>query len=129
MPYVYLVTVLALLQFIWFGWQVGRARVQYNVPAPAMTGHEIFERHFRVQMNTLEQLVLFVPTLWMFATLVSALWAAVAGVVYVVGRFVYAASYVRDPKTREVGFALTMLPMLAMLIGVVVWAVRALAFA
>lgn len=126
MPYVAIVTVLALLQYIWFGWQVGRARARYNVPAPATSGHELFERHFRVHVNTLETLVVFLPAMWLFAYGVSPVWAAVAGVVFIIGRFVYASAYVRDPKSREVGFALTMIPALVMLIGVVVWAVAEL---
>ena len=126
MPYVALVTVLALLEFQWFGLLVARARGQFGIKAPATTGNEIFERYFRVQMNTLEQLVLFLPSLWIFAHFVSPIWAAALGAVFVIGRAVYAASYIRDPKTRSLGFALTALPTLLMLIGIAVWAVRAI---
>ncbi|HKU14508.1 MAG TPA: MAPEG family protein [Steroidobacteraceae bacterium] len=126
MPYVAIVTVVALLQFLWFGVEVGRARARYNIAAPAITGNEIFERHFRVHMNTLEQLALFLPVLWIFASFVSPIWAAVLGAVYVIGRFVYARSYVRDPKSRSIGFGLSMLPNLLMLIGIAIWAVWAL---
>ncbi|HEX2495119.1 MAG TPA: MAPEG family protein [Steroidobacter sp.] len=123
MPYVALITILALLQFVWFGAQVGRARARYNVPAPASSGNEMFERHFRVQMNTLEQLVLFLPAMWLFAQFVQPLWAAALGVVWIVGRFLYASAYVRDPKSRSIGFALTALPSLIMLIGTLIEAV------
>ena len=126
MPYVAIVTVLALLQFLWLGFAVGRARARYNVPAPASSGNEMFERHFRVHMNTLEQLVVFLPALWMFARFVNPAWAAALGGVFIVGRFVYAAAYVRDPRSRSFGFALTSLPTLVLLIGSVVGAVRAL---
>lgn len=126
MPFVALVTVLALVQFFWLGFQVAQARGRYGVRAPATTGHEVFERHFRVQMNTLEQLMLFLPSLWIFASYISPLWAAALGVVYVIGRAVYASAYVRDPKSRSLGFALTALPTFAMMIGIVVWAVRAI---
>lgn len=126
MPYVAIVTALALLQFFWLGLRVARARGRYGVPAPAISGHELFERHFRVHMNTLEQLVIFLPALWVFATYVSALWAAALGMVFILGRAIYAISYVRDPKSRALGFALTALPTLAMLIGIVIWAVRAI---
>ena len=64
MPYVAIVTVVALLQFIWFGWQVGVARGKYNIPAPAVSGNEMFERVFRVHANTLETLVVFLPALY-----------------------------------------------------------------
>ena len=126
MHYVAIVTVVALLQFFWFGWQVGAARSKYNIPAPAISGNEVFERVFRVQMNTLEQLVVFLPALWIFASYVSALWAAVLGAVFIIGRAVYSMTYVRDPKSRSIGFALTALPNLALLIGILIWAVRAL---
>jgi glutathione S-transferase len=125
MPYVVIVTVLVLLQFFAFGFQVGRARGKYGVRAPATSGNETFERYFRVHMNTLEQLVVFLPTLWIYASFVSPLWAAAFGAVFLIGRAIYAVSYVRDPKSRSLGFGLTALPTLVMLIWVVVWAVGA----
>ena len=126
MHYVAIVTVVALLQFFWFGWQVGVARGKYGIAAPATSGNEMFERVFRVHMNTLEQLVVFLPALWIFASFVSALWAAILGAVFIVGRAIYAVTYVKDPKKRSAGFALTALPELALLIGILVWAVMAL---
>lgn len=126
MPFVAIVTVLALVEFFWLGAQVARARARYGVAAPATSGNELFERHFRVQMNTLEQLVMFLPALWIFAAYVSPLWAAALGLVFVLGRAIYAISYVRDPKSRGPGFGLTVLPTFVMLIGSVVWAVRAI---
>ena len=126
MPFVAIVTVVALLQFFWLSLQVGRARGRYGVAAPATTGNEVFERHFRVHMNTLEQLVMFLPALWIFAAYISPLWAAALGVVFILGRAIYAMSYVRDPKTRSLGFGLTFLPTFAMLIGILIWAIRAI---
>jgi glutathione S-transferase len=89
MAYVDIVTALALLQFIFFGFQVGGARTKYGVKAPAVAGNEIFERHFRVQQNTLEQLIGFVPGLYLFSHYLNPLWAAALGVVYLIGRQVY----------------------------------------
>ena len=86
----------------------------------------MFERVFRVQMNTLEQLVVFLPALWIFASFVSPLWAAVLGAIFIVGRAIYASTYVRDPKSRSIGFALTAIPNLLMLLGILIWAVWAL---
>jgi glutathione S-transferase len=126
MHYVAIISAVALLQFFWFGWQVGAAREKYNIPAPAVSGNDMFERHFRVQMNTQEQLLVFLPALWIFASFISPLWAAVLGAIFIVGRFVYASTYVRDPKSRSIGFALTAIPNLLMLVGILIWAVWAL---
>lgn len=126
MPFVAIVTALALAQFFMLGFSVGRARTRYGVAAPATTGNEVFERHFRVHMNTLEQLVIFLPALWIFASYISSLWAAALGVVFLLGRAIYAISYVRDPKSRALGFALTALPTLAMIVGIVIWGIRAI---
>lgn len=123
MEYVAIVTVLALSQFVWFGLQVGAARRRHQVPAPTMSGHPEFERRFRVHMNTLEQLVVFLPALWMFAVRVNPVWAAGLGVVYLVGRFIYRAAYLKDPASRHNGFVITFLPMAVMLVWVVVDAV------
>ena len=126
MAWVLIVIVLALLQFFVFGILVGRARMRYGVPAPATTGNEQFERYFRVQMNTLEQLVMFLPAIWLFAQFISPHWAAALGAVYLIGRLIYLASYVKDPKSRSLGFALTSLPVLVMLVGVLYEAARML---
>jgi glutathione S-transferase len=126
MAYVLIVIVLALLQFLAFGIAVGRARSRYGVRAPAVTGHVIFERYFRVQMNTLEQLVVFVPTIWLFAQFISPRWAAALGAVYLLGRTLYFLSYVKEPRSRGIGFLLTVAPTLVMLGGVLVEACRML---
>jgi glutathione S-transferase len=126
MPFVAIVTVLALAQFFWLSVGVAKARARYGVMAPATTGNEVFERHFRAHMNTQEQLMMFLPSLWIFAAYISPFWAAALGVVFLLGRAIYAISYVRNPKSRGLGFALTVLPTFVMMIGIVVWAVRAI---
>ena len=117
MVYVEIVLALALLQFMFFGMAVGWARGKFNCPAPATTGNELFERYFRVQMNTLEQLAVFVPSIVLFAHLVNPNWAAGLGVVFLVGRLLYFFAYTRNPKSRGLGFVLTMLPNLALVVG------------
>src|SRR5271163_2435387 len=107
MPYADIVTALAVLQFVWFGILVGQARGKYVIKAPAVTGNETFERHFRVQQNTLEQLIAFIPGLYLFSHYFNPLWAAGLGVLYLIGRQVYAANYVKDPAKRGPGFGLT----------------------
>lgn len=125
MSLVYIVLGLALVQFMYFGFQVGGAREKYGVKAPAISGNETFERYFRVQQNTLELLVMLLPAMPMFAYYVSARWAAGLGVVYLIGRFVYSFGYVADPKKRSIGFGLSFLPIAALLIGGLVGAIRA----
>jgi len=117
MAFVHAVIALALIQFFVFGILVGRARVQYEIPAPAMTGHEIFERYYRVHYNTMEQLVKFVPAMLLFGYYISATAAAILGLVFIVGRFVYLRAYIADPAKRGPGFGLTVLPTTIMLLG------------
>ncbi len=102
--YVALITIAALLVYVWMGIRVGRARAKSGVAAPAMTGDPILERHIRVHYNTLEWLPIFLAGLWLFAIYWNDLVAAALGVVWIVGRIVYALGYVSDPKKREVGF-------------------------
>ena len=123
MAYVDIVTVLAVLQFIVFGFQVGRARGKYGVKAPATTGNEIFERFFRIQQNTLEQLVGFIPGIYLFSRYFSPLWAAALGAIYLVGRQIYAATYALDPGKRSLGYGLSFLPVAVLLIGGLIGAV------
>lgn len=116
---------LALIEFFVFGLLVGRARQQYDVPAPAMTGHPIFERYMRVHQNTMEQLVLFVPAMVLFGTYVSGSIAALLGLLWIAGRVVYLRGYVADPKQRSTGFAITALAQLVLLLGGIVGALLA----
>ncbi|HWJ37065.1 MAG TPA: MAPEG family protein [Steroidobacteraceae bacterium] len=123
MAYVDIVTALALLQFILFGFRVGGAREKYGVKAPAITGNATFERLFRIQQNTLEQLIVFIPGIYLFSRYFNPLWAAALGVVYLIGREIYAATYVKDPAKRSLGFGLTFLPMMILLGGGLIGAV------
>ncbi len=125
MSLVFIVMGLALVQFLYFGFLVGRARDTFGVKAPATTGNDGFERVFRVQQNTLEQLIVFLPSLWIFASFVSPRWAVGLGVLYLVGRFVYCFGYAKDPAKRSTGFLLSFAPTAILLIGGIVGAVRA----
>ena len=117
MAYVDIVTVLALLQFIVFGFQVGGARGRYGVKAPAITGNETFERHFRVQQNTLELLIALVPGLYLYSRYWNPLVAAALGVVYLIGREVYAAAYVKEPAKRSAGYGISLFPTIILVAG------------
>lgn len=111
-----IVTVLAALQAFWFAFQVGQARVKSGISAPSCAGSEEFERANRVHQNTVEQLVVVLPSLWVFGWYVHDLIGAALGLLYIVGRFVYRSGYVKDPSSRSVGFA----------IGALVFAILAL---
>ena len=116
MQAVAIVTILALAQFILFGIQVGSMRGKHGVKAPASTGQPDFERMFRVHQNTMEQLVAFIPALWIYAYLVNPFWGAGIGLIYIIGRFIYRASYLKNPDSRGLGFTLTFLPTAVMLV-------------
>ena len=116
MALIELVTVLALLQFLYFGILVSRARERSGVKAPAMTGNEVFERYVRVQANTLELLILFLPALWLAVAHIGALWLALLGALYLIGRFIYLGAYVANPSKRSLGFGLSAAPILALLV-------------
>jgi uncharacterized membrane protein YecN with MAPEG domain len=103
MEYVALITVLILLHYIYLAYLVGSARGRNNIPAPATTGNEDFERHMRVHMNTLEQLIIVLPALWMCAYFFRADVAAILGAVFLIGRILYAIGYVKDPASRGRG--------------------------
>lgn len=123
MDWVIIVTVLALLQYAWFAIEVGAMRGKGGVKAPATSGLPEFERKYRVHYNTMEQLVMFLPLLWIFAHTVNPIWAADFGVVFIIGRFIYRAAYVRDPAARGIGFTLTFLPSAVMAVWLLVVAV------
>ena len=118
-----IVTFLALAQYVLFGVQVGGMRGKHGIKAPAQTGHEEFERMNRVHLNTLEQLVVFIPALWMQAYYANPLYGAIVGMVYVVGRFVYRVEYLKDPDSRGTGFTLSVVPSIVLLIWALVAAI------
>lgn len=117
---VYFFILLALVQYIYFTWQVGSARVKFGIDAPKTTGDDTFERTFRVQQNTLEQLIVFIPGMWLFAYFVSPLWALLPGAVYLVGRQLYARSYVADAKKRGLGATLSISAGAVLVLGAII---------
>ena len=126
MAWVDIVGLLAVVQLMVFISLVGRARGRYNVPAPATTGHPIFERYFRVQMNTIECLIVLLPGLWLAAKYWPPEYVAAVGAVYIAGRTLYLRSYVRDPSSRSLGYGLSAGPAAALVFAALVGAVRAL---
>ena len=126
MAWVEIVTLLALIELIVFGVLVSRARGAYGVPAPATTGNPIFERYYRVQANTIETLMVFLPALWIASRYWSPRYVALIGAVYLIARVLYLFNYVRDPKRRGAGYALSMLPAIVLIITGLVGAIKAL---
>jgi len=122
-----IVTSLALLVYFWNAMSAGGARAKHKILAPATTGHPEFERKLRVQENMLEQLIMFIPSLWIFSLTVQPLVGAALGIVFVIGRIIYSISYANDPAKRGLGFGLGMLPTIILLLGGLVGAVRLLA--
>jgi glutathione S-transferase len=100
---VFIVIILALIEYQVLGGLVARARGRYGVKAPAISGNPDFERTFRVQQNTLEVLIVFVPAVWIFGLCVSPLWAALFGAVFIVARVIYAVGYIRAAEKRGLG--------------------------
>ena len=123
MNYVDIVAVIAVLQLIFFSVLVGSARGKYGVSAPAVVGHELFERAYRVQMNTLEVLVAFLPALFLAAKYWPQPAIAGIGAIYVLGRSIYWRAYMGAPKSRGLGFGLSVLPVLVLLLAALVGAV------
>ncbi|HYD49295.1 MAG TPA: MAPEG family protein [Terriglobales bacterium] len=117
MELVALVTLIALIEYFIFGMLVGQARGTYDVPAPAMTGHPVFERYVRAHLNTLEHLIIFLPAMWLFAHYVSAGWAALLGLVFIAGRFLYFRGYIVEASQRAAGFATSMIAQGLLVIG------------
>lgn len=115
-------TLLAVVVFMGCVFAVGRGRSKYKIQAPATSGHPNFERLFRVQMNTLESLALFLPSLWIAERHADVLLVGGIGLIWVVGRIWYALAYASDPKKRGAGFGLGMVSIMA-LWAVAVWGI------
>jgi glutathione S-transferase len=112
-----IVTLLSLLVYVWMILRIPGARRRTGIDAPAMTGDPELERHIRVQANTVEWLVIYLPALWLFAIYWNDLFAAAMGVVWIVGRIIYALGYAADPKKREVGFIIQALATAILVFG------------
>jgi uncharacterized MAPEG superfamily protein len=120
-----LVVLLAVLLQFGTLFAVGKARGKYGIKAPATSGHPAFERAYRVQMNTLEAVLLFLPTLWVAVHYGYGGWAGIAGLVWIVGRVWYALAYLQDAARRGGGFVLAMLGWGAVLVMALVGLIRA----
>jgi len=117
-------TLLALLVYVGVSYNAAHARARYKVKAPAVTGNENFERAYRVQMNTLEQLAFFLPSMWLYAATLTDIGAAVGGLIWVAGRLIYAFSYMREPASRSTGFTIAFVAAAGLFLGAVYGVLR-----
>jgi uncharacterized membrane protein YecN with MAPEG domain len=124
--YVYLVILLALAEYLLFGYLVSRARTRSKLAAPAVTGHAEFERYFRVQQNTIEQLIVVIPAMWIGGLTLNPLWPAAFGAVYVTARGFYAYGYIKSPPQRHYGFMVGLIATVALLLAAGFGVIKAL---
>ncbi|MEI7669847.1 MAG: MAPEG family protein [Pseudomonadota bacterium] len=125
--YPIIITILSILLYMFVTFKVGMARGKYKIDAPATTGNQDFERYYRVQMNTLEQLVAFLPSLWIF----SILWnhniiVLFAGVIWIIGRILYARGYYEAANKRTAGFIISLFTTAFLLLGSIVGVIKML---
>ena len=125
-PYTAFATLLDMVLYFIVILNVGRARFKYKVEAPSTDGPPTFQRIFRVQMNTLEQLVAFVPALWLFAVFLSPAWASTLGTVWIIGRVFYAIGYYRAAEKRGAGFVIAFGAFAILWLGALWGAIRVL---
>jgi glutathione S-transferase len=119
-----LATCLALMVYVFSSIRVSRARIKFGVKLPAILGNADFERVFRAQMNTLEWLPFFLPSLWLFAIYISDSGAAALGAVWILGRILYVLGYARAVEKRGLGFAIQALAAFALwlgALGAIIW--------
>jgi len=122
LPLTSLATLIVVALMFWTSIIVGKARVKYDIKAPATSGHEMFDRAYRVQMNTLESAMLLLPSMWLYANLIGDLGAGVSGAIWAAGRVWYALAYQQDPAKRGPGFGISFLAIAGMWAGSL-WAV------
>jgi glutathione S-transferase len=112
-----IITLLTVLLMFGLTFNVGRARGRYQVKAPAITGHELFERAYRIQMNTIENVLMFLPALWLYALFIGDKGAGDSGVIWLIARVWYAIAYQLNPAKRGLGFLVSILVIAALWIG------------
>ncbi len=120
-----LVILVALAVYMGTMVNCARMRARHRIMAPATSGHPDFERAFRIQQNTLEQLVVFVPAVWLFSALVNPLFGAILGAIWILGRVIYAVSYAQSPERRGPGFIIGFVVLVVLVVGALVKAVVA----
>lgn len=121
MEYIAIIILVALTQFTFFAIRTGLARITYGVKAPSTAGHETWERLYRIHQNTMEQLIVFIPGMVIFAMYVSETWALLPSIVFIVGRRLYSFKYLKDLASRVTGMALTFLHTIGLGVAGLIW--------
>ena len=119
-------TLLVLLFYLVVTMNVGRARGKHGITAQAVTGNENFERAYRVQMNSLEHIAFLLPAMWLYALTLSDLGACVGGVVWVLGRIIYALAYVKNPSSLGTGMMISFLAQIGLFLVAVYGVIKAM---
>lgn len=110
-----IVTLLAVLISVAFVIGVARARRRTGIDAPAMTGAPDLDRALRIQGNTVEQFVIFLPALWLAALYFQGWAPPILGLIWCAGRVTYGFVY-GTAKQRFPGFAPTIFPTLILVV-------------
>jgi glutathione S-transferase len=116
-PLTALITLIAIGVYFYMGLRVGLGRGKYKIEAPATSGHPEFDRLFRVHMNTLEGMVMFIPALWIFAVFRSDIGAAILGLIWVIGRIVFMLGYTKAATSRSAGFGIQFIALIILVLG------------
>jgi glutathione S-transferase len=119
-----LITLLSISFYFFTSIQVSKARVAFDIKAPTVSGNPDFERVFRVQMNTLEWMPIFLPSLWLFAFYISDALAAALGLVWIIGRILYLTGYSQAAAKRGLGFGIQGVAALLLwlgALGAIIW--------
>jgi len=115
--YTAFITLLTVALLFAVTFNVGRARGKYRIQAPATTGHEMFERAYRIQLNTIENVLMFLPALWLYAIFIGDKGAGDSGMIWLVGRIWYAIAYQTNPAKRGYGFLISLLVIAGLWLG------------
>jgi len=115
--YTAFITLLTVALLFAVTFNVGRARGKYRIQAPAITGHEMFERAYRIQLNTIENVLMFLPALWLYAMFIGDKGAGDSGMIWLVGRIWYAIAYQTNPAKRSYGFLISLLVIAGLWLG------------
>lgn len=113
---IHIVSLFIILQYWFFSMMVGAYRQKTGIKAPATSGNFKFQCAYRIQLNTLEQLPLVLPLMYICASVYRIDIAAIFGAFFFIGRILYAISYMKDPTKRGMGMMIGFLGQISLLV-------------